>query len=85
KPVILIDPGHGGGDPGAIGRQHTSEKSVVLAVARELQAALAASGRYDARVTRSADVFVALDQRVELSRQAKADLFISLHADAIDD
>lgn len=85
KSVILIDPGHGGVDPGAIGRQHTAEKTVVLAVARELQAALIATGRYDARLTRSDDVYLALDKRVDLSRQLKADLFLSLHADAIDD
>jgi len=84
-PVIVIDPGHGGIDPGAIGRQHTTEKSVVLAVARELQSALSSGGRYDVRLTRTDDTFIPLDGRVEVSRQAKADLFISLHADAIED
>lgn len=83
RPVVMIDPGHGGIDPGAVGAAGTTEKSVVLAVGRELKALLDAGGRYDVRLTRTGDVFVPLDRRVELSAQASADLFISLHADAI--
>lgn len=84
KPVILIDPGHGGIDPGALGQTSLLEKHVVLAVARELKAALAATGRYDVRMTRSTDVFVPLDKRLEISRKLSSDLFISIHADSID-
>lgn len=84
KPVVMIDPGHGGIDPGAIGGSNLYEKTVVLAVAKQLRAALVASGRYTVVMTRHADVFVSLDQRLKLSRQHAADLFISLHADSID-
>lgn len=83
KPVILIDPGHGGIDPGTIGATNLLEKTVVLDVALKLKRRLEATGRYDVRMTRMADVFISLDQRVKLSRQAGADLFISLHADSI--
>ncbi len=82
KPVILIDPGHGGLDPGAVaGGVH--EKNVVLAVARQLRASLLATGRFDVAMTRSTDVFVSLDQRLRASERLRADLFISLHADAV--
>lgn len=84
KPVVMIDPGHGGIDPGAIGGTNLYEKTVVLAVAKQLRAALVATGRYDVVMTRQTDVFVSLDQRLKLSRQRAADLFISLHADSID-
>lgn len=83
KPVILIDAGHGGIDPGAISPSTVKEKSVVLAVARTLKAQLGASGRYEVRMTRTTDVFVPLDQRLKMSRDLAADLFISLHADSI--
>jgi N-acetylmuramoyl-L-alanine amidase len=83
KPVILIDAGHGGIDPGATSPNALAEKSVVLAVARTLKAQLAASGRYDVHMTRTTDVFVPLDQRLKMSRDLAADLFISLHADSI--
>ena len=83
KPVILIDAGHGGIDPGAASPSNLSEKTVVLAVARRLKEALAADGRYEVHMTRSRDVFVSLDERLKLSRKLAADLFISLHADAI--
>jgi N-acetylmuramoyl-L-alanine amidase len=82
-PVIVIDPGHGGIDPGAIGPAKTTEKSVVLAVARQLEASLTATNRYRVVLTRSTDVFIPLDKRVQISEAADADLFISLHADAI--
>ena len=83
KPVILIDAGHGGIDPGAVSPSNLSEKTVVLAVARRLKDALAADVRYEVHMTRSRDVFVSLDERLKLSRKLAADLFISLHADAI--
>lgn len=83
KPLILVDAGHGGIDPGATSAGSLKEKTVVLAVAQALKAQLAASGRYEVRMTRQADVFVSLDQRLKMSRDLDADLFISLHADAI--
>jgi N-acetylmuramoyl-L-alanine amidase len=83
KPVILIDPGHGGIDPGALSPNGLAEKTVVLAVAQKLKERLAASGRYEVRMTRVGDVFVSLDGRLERSHKLAADLFISLHADSI--
>jgi N-acetylmuramoyl-L-alanine amidase len=80
--LVLIDPGHGGKDPGAVTDVGAIyEKDVVLAVAKRLQATLSATGRYDVRMTRNADVSVTLDRRVAMSRGLKPDLFISLHAD----
>lgn len=84
RPVVLIDPGHGGVDPGAVSKNNVYEKNVVLAVAKQLRATLAASGRYDVILTRDTDVFVPLDQRRQISYEKRADLFISLHADSID-
>lgn len=83
KPVVMVDPGHGGIDPGAVGASNLLEKNVVLAVGLKLQKALAAGGRYDVRLTRTSDVFVSLNRRLKLSREAGAELFVSLHADAI--
>ncbi len=83
KPVILIDAGHGGVDPGALSPSNLAEKTVVLAVARKLKARLSESGHYDVYMTRTQDVFISLDQRLKMSRELGADLFISLHADAI--
>jgi N-acetylmuramoyl-L-alanine amidase len=83
KPVVAIDPGHGGIDPGAVGIGNVTEKSIVLAVAQQLKEQLAASGRYDVRLTRASDVFVPLAKRLDMSREWGAELFISLHADAI--
>lgn len=85
RPLVMIDPGHGGVDPGAVGSGKTTEKSVVLAVAWQLKQALDATGRYDTRLTRTSDVFIPLDKRVAMAEEARADLFLSLHADAIDD
>jgi len=82
KPIIVIDPGHGGVDPGAaIGV--VIEKDVVLAVARHLRTALAVKGRYIVHMTRSSDVFVPLDRRVAFSHQKRASLFVSIHADTV--
>lgn len=83
KPLVLIDPGHGGIDPGAASASSLKEKMVVLAVANQLKDKLTASGRYDVRMTRSTDVFISLDQRLQMSRDLDADLFVSLHADSI--
>jgi N-acetylmuramoyl-L-alanine amidase len=87
KPVIVIDPGHGGIDPGAVGPGagggQVLEKHVVLAVARQLGGVLLASGRYEVVLTRSGDTFVPLDQRLRQSLRLKADLFISIHADSV--
>lgn len=85
KPVVVIDPGHGGIDPGAMGLNNVPEKSIVLAVAERLKAALEKTGGYEVKMTRSSDVFVSLDQRLRFSHDAAADLFISLHADSIEE
>jgi N-acetylmuramoyl-L-alanine amidase len=82
KPQIVIDAGHGGVDPGAISGE-VVEKDVVLSVARHLQTLLAAKGRYGIHLTRSTDVYVALEKRVRLSRDKACDLFISIHADTV--
>jgi N-acetylmuramoyl-L-alanine amidase len=84
RPVIVIDPGHGGIDPGAVGSESLLEKNIVMAVAVRLQAALAAKDRYQVHLTRTTDTFVSLDQRVGISRKHAANLFISLHADSIE-
>lgn len=81
KPLIVIDAGHGGRDPGASGAR-TQEKAVTLAAARQLKAELERTGRYRVRLTRDDDAYVDLYRRVSIARQADADLFISLHADA---
>jgi len=81
--VVVVDPGHGGLDSGAIGVGRTLEKDIVLVVARRLVRALSAMQGYKVVMTRNKDVFVSLDDRVELARSHRADLFVSLHADAI--
>lgn len=80
--LIIIDPGHGGRDPGALGVGGTQEKSVVLAVARELQRELLAGNRYRVLLTRGTDSYLGLRERVARAEAAKADLFLSLHADS---
>ena len=84
--IVALDPGHGGEDPGAIGPGGTREKDVVLQVARRLQArineAQLAGSPMRAFLTREADYFVPLHQRVQKARRVQADLFISIHADA---
>jgi N-acetylmuramoyl-L-alanine amidase len=82
---IVIDPGHGGLDPGAIGVNGTYEKNVTLAFARQLQKILRSTGRYTVRLTRYDDRFVSLRSRVSFARRNKANLFISIHADSIAD
>lgn len=83
KPIVLIDPGHGGIDPGTISPSNVPEKKVVLAVGKRLKRHLEKTGRYNVHMTRTRDVFVSLDGRLKMSRKLDADLFISLHADAI--
>jgi N-acetylmuramoyl-L-alanine amidase len=80
--TVVIDPGHGGEDPGAIGRRGTREKDIVLSIARRLKARLEQEPTMRVVMTRDGDYFVPLGTRVEKARQAKADLFISIHADA---
>ena len=81
--VIVIDPGHGGIDPGAIGLHRTREKDVVLAFSLALRDKLKASGKYDVVLTRDTDTFLTLKQRVRVARQKQADLFIAVHADIV--
>ena len=82
KPLIVIDPGHGGRDPGAVGKKGLLEKTVTTNAANELKRLLLATGRYHVSLTRNGDVYVDHDDRVRLAREQKADLFISIHADA---
>lgn len=82
KPLIVIDPGHGGKDPGAIGQKGLFEKTVTTAAAKELKRLLERTGRYDVLLTRSGDSFVEHDDRVRIAREKHADLFISIHADS---
>lgn len=83
--VIAIDPGHGGHDPGAVGRGKTREKNVVLSVSKLLAERINAQPGMKAILTRSTDVYVEHRERMETARRARADLFISVHADAVDD
>lgn len=80
--TIAIDPGHGGEDPGAIGKGGTREKDVVLAIARQLRERINQEPNMRAYLTRDADFFVPLSVRVQKARQVQADLFVSIHADA---
>lgn len=83
KPLIVIDAGHGGIDPGASGTGGLSEKNVTLAMAKELKRQLEASGRFKVLLTRDKDTYLRLYQRVNIARKNEGDLFISLHADSI--
>lgn len=80
--LIALDPGHGGRDPGALGVRGTPEKGVVWIVAGELRQQLQAGGRYRVMLTRAGDSYVALRERVARAQAAKADLFLSIHADS---
>lgn len=80
--VVVIDAGHGGVDPGTIGKAGTHEKAITLAMARELKARMEATGRYRVVLTRDRDVFLPLRDRVAVARAHGAEMFISLHADA---
>jgi len=80
--VIALDPGHGGEDPGAVGPSGLREKDVVLAVALKLRERLQANANIRVLMTRDADFFVPLHERVRKARRVQADLFVSIHADA---
>ena len=84
-PLVMLDPGHGGKDPGAIGVSGTYEKRVALAAAEELRRQLTAGGRYRVELTRGHDVFIPLEQRVAIAQARGASLFVSMHADALSD
>ena len=83
KAVIMIDPGHGGVDPGAISRSGVWEKHIVLAFSKELRRQLLATGKFDVRMTRNRDVFIRLRERIARAKHVGADLFLSIHADSI--
>lgn len=84
KPLIVLDPGHGGNDPGAPGANGNVEKNVVLALGKELKRQLEATGQYRVIMTRDDDTFIRLRDRVAFARKQGADLFVSLHADSTD-
>ncbi|CAH2600210.1 N-acetylmuramoyl-L-alanine amidase [Rhodovastum atsumiense] len=84
-PLVLLDPGHGGKDPGATGVSGTYEKHIALAAALELRRQLLASGRYRVELTRTGDVFIPLEERVAIAQRRGAGLFVSMHADAVGD
>jgi len=83
RKIVVLDPGHGGPDPGGIGATGTYEKTVVLQVARAVKRRLEASGRYVVQLTRNRDVFLSLRDRYKVAHELGADLFVSLHADKI--
>ena len=82
KPVIVIDPGHGGRDPGAVGAKGTKEKTITTAAANDLANRLRRTGRYEVILTRSTDSYVDHADRLRIARKGQADLFISIHADS---
>jgi N-acetylmuramoyl-L-alanine amidase len=84
-PLVMLDPGHGGKDPGAIGVSGTYEKLVSLATAMELKRQLTAGGHYRVALTRWRDVFIPLENRVAMAQAHGATLFVSMHADALHD
>jgi len=83
RPVIVLDPGHGGIDPGAVGAGGVFEKDIVYAFATRLRERLEENSRYRVIMTRQGDTFVALGERVRIAQKAQADLFVSIHADSI--
>jgi len=82
RPLVVIDPGHGGIDSGAEAAGGIKEKDIVLSFALKLQQLLVDSGRFDVALTREDDTFLRLEERVALARTNKADIFISIHADS---
>jgi N-acetylmuramoyl-L-alanine amidase len=84
-PLVILDPGHGGHDPGAIGISGTFEKDVALISALALKTVLEAAGRYRVELTRTDDRYVRLEDRVDIARDLGANLFISMHADTMAD
>ncbi|KQT83581.1 N-acetylmuramoyl-L-alanine amidase [Aurantimonas sp. Leaf443] len=83
RAVVVIDPGHGGIDNGAVSKSGTQEKAINLAFSRELAAALEKTGTVEVVLTRRDDTFIPLDERSQIGRRRKADLFVSIHADSI--
>ncbi len=83
KPLVVIDPGHGGVDVGAAGKHGELEKSIVFEFAKTLKATIESQGRLRVLLTRADDVFIALDDRVRFARQHGAALFLSIHADTL--
>ena len=81
--IVVIDPGHGGDAPGAVGKRGTLEKDVVLAIAKKLQGMLNAKEGYRAFLTRIDDYYVSFQKRLQIAREYGANLFVSIHADAI--
>lgn len=80
--VVVVDPGHGGEDPGAIGPGRVKEKDIVLAIAKDLVNSINAKKGFKAKLTRGSDYYVGLRQRSEIARKNNADLLVSVHADA---
>ncbi|MEX0299637.1 MAG: N-acetylmuramoyl-L-alanine amidase [Kordiimonas sp.] len=83
KRVIVVDPGHGGVDPGTLGRGGENEKTIVLKISREIKKRLEATGRYKVYLTRDKDIYIPHRQRFGYAKKVGADLFISVHVDAI--
>lgn len=83
RPLVVLDPGHGGPDTGAVGLNNISEKDVVMAFARDLKQILEHRGQFRVLMTRDTDIFIPLDERVRFSRQHGASLFVSIHADRL--
>ncbi|MCB1508047.1 MAG: N-acetylmuramoyl-L-alanine amidase, partial [Hyphomicrobiaceae bacterium] len=83
RPLIVLDPGHGGIDTGATGRHGSIEKIIVLQFARRLAELIEEDGRFRVELTRDDDRFIPLGERVEIARRAGADLLLSIHADSI--
>lgn len=81
RPLVVIDPGHGGKDPGAIGVADTHESNVTLAAAKKLKEILLKRG-YRVKMTREKDIYIELEERLMMARRENADLFLSIHADA---
>lgn len=82
--IIAVDPGHGGKDPGAIGKRGVREKNVTLAISKALYNYINSNRSFRGTLTRSSDVFIDLDRRSEIARKRKADLLISIHADSVE-
>lgn len=83
RPVIVLDPGHGGVDAGTVGASNVAEKDVVLRFGKLLRDKLRATGRFDVYLTREIDMFIKLDERVRIARGLHCNLFISLHTDSV--
>lgn len=85
KIIIMLDPGHGGEDPGAIGKNKTLEKNIVLQIANRLKFLINKNNKMKAYMTRNKDTFISLDNRIKKTKKKKADLFISIHTNSFKD